>query len=605
MSYSIFISYRREDSTLAVSSFFKDLENEFGSNQLFVDRSSIKLGDPWPEVIIQALKESKIVLVVISNNWLCTEKDNPDQFRLCNEKDWVRQEIETAQSLGKLIIPVLANIPAFINHPNLPVSIQKLSGLDYETINTQVGDNAVTNKFINFLRKKLEYLNSPDDLRIELENILVDKYEINTRIGAGMKAKVYLGKDKGLERNVAIKAILDRKYNDEFLESLKTAAKMTDSAPNFISILGAYVEQEPYHVIMNFFSKGSLRRKINAEKRLLSFEKVKKILVNIGRALIEAHNIGLTHCNVMPSNIILGDQENAYLNSLSLRKIQSSELLIDTLYTTYELADKLVYKEELCYLAPEIFDKDDVDAKKIDQYMLGLVGYELLTGNIPDTFHDIKDLKDRRLNAYNEMIPVTQKRDECPEQFAKIIEKMISKDPRKRYDSLKDAIDLLDKISLKEYEIANDSYRRCMNDGEYGNIFFQAFYNRLINLLPSEEAEKFKMKGIGETKTNKQYAILREAIYILLLFSQNPPGEVEPNMLTRIAEMHNKKNYDITPDLYDYFTLALTDTICGDSAGTEPFDRHCKSEKEKLIIKEAWLKALKPGLDYMKSKYRK
>ena len=126
MNYSIFLSYRREDSSSTVSSLLQRLQERFGENEIFADNESIKEGEGWPDKIALALEQSKIVLVVIGNNWLCTEKDNPGQIRLCSNNDWVRKEIETAQQLKKIIIPILADVVEMPDHKDLPESINPL-----------------------------------------------------------------------------------------------------------------------------------------------------------------------------------------------------------------------------------------------------------------------------------------------------------------------------------------------------------------------------------------------------------------------------------------------------------------------------------------------
>ena len=82
MSYSIFISYRREDSQTAVSSLHQNLLERFGRNAVFADTDSIELGDAWDDRIRKSLEESKIILVIIGNNWLCVEKNHPGQLRI-------------------------------------------------------------------------------------------------------------------------------------------------------------------------------------------------------------------------------------------------------------------------------------------------------------------------------------------------------------------------------------------------------------------------------------------------------------------------------------------------------------------------------------------
>jgi hemoglobin-like flavoprotein len=235
--------------------------------------------------------------------------------------------------------------------------------------------------------------------------------------------------------------------------------------------------------------------------------------------------------------------------------------------------------------------------------MLGLLGYELLTGTIPPTISDMNDLQNG-VSAFKPLELLTKIRKDCPYRFSKVIHKMIDYDPDNRYDSLKDAIREIEDISFDVFEIAKDSYARCISGNDSGNRFFKAFYHELIKISP-EAAIKFKGKGVGESETNRQYGILREAIFILLMFGENKLGDAEPNILSRIAEMHNRNNYDVSRESYKAFLDALLAAICGLSPDIpDPFDSQCKiSKHESEIIRRAWLDALKPGIDYMISKY--
>ena len=140
MNYSIFISYRREDSSAAVSSLLQRLQEKFGKNSIFADSESINEGDIWPDKIKIALEQSKIVLVVIGQNWLSSEKNNPYQIRLCSEGDWVRNEIETAQKLKKIIIPILVDVSEMPDHQDLPESVKILKNILFSRIKFQPGD---------------------------------------------------------------------------------------------------------------------------------------------------------------------------------------------------------------------------------------------------------------------------------------------------------------------------------------------------------------------------------------------------------------------------------------------------------------------------------
>ena len=612
MNYSIFLSYRREDSSSTVSSLLLRLQEKFGENEIFADNESIKEGEVWPNKIEMALEQSKIVLVLIGNNWLCTEKDNPNQIRLCSESDWVRKEIETAQKLKKIIIPILADVVEMPDHKDLPESIKILKNIQFSRIKFQPGDKNVVNVFIDFLSQKLRDINSPDEVRFNLESILVKKYQVLKNIGIGSKSSVYLGRDNGLERDVIIKVISNPDFNNEFIDKIRLAAKITDSVPNCISILGAYVDRNPFYVITTFLKKGSLRKMLfERNGKPMPYSNAKKILLNIANSLKQAHDINFTHCNVKPSNIILDDNYDAFLNHLSRVSSLDCEDIIKRLSNITVFSDESAYREELCYLAPEIFDNcpsNDliIDGyKKIDQYMLGLIGYEMLTGYIPNTLTSVDDLEQNTNKAFKAIRPISSIRTDCPKKFSNIIHRMINKKPEKRYTSLQVVIDEINGVSFDSFEIAKDSFNRCISAKDSGELFFSTFYNRLLSKLPVKEAQQLQGKGIGESSSHRQYDMLRQGLFILLQFGQNRLGETEPNILSTIAQIHNQHNYNISPKLYSAFFEALLDTVggCPPEIPT-PFDMQCSiSVDEREIITNAWVEALEPGIKYMKDRY--
>ena len=120
--------------------------------------------------------------------------------------------------------------------------------------------------------------------------------------------------------------------------------------------------------------------------------------------------------------------------------------IINKLSDMSAFPDESIYREELCYLPPEVFDNNPGNESliesnmKIDQYMLGLIGYEMLTGYIPDTLTDIHDLQQNAVMAFKPLRQITEIRTDCPNKFSKIIHRMINKNPVKRYRSLDDVI---------------------------------------------------------------------------------------------------------------------------------------------------------------------
>ncbi|HKH59615.1 MAG TPA: TIR domain-containing protein [Flavitalea sp.] len=609
MKCKIFISYRRDDTQDAVNWLYEKLKDRFGENVLFMDTGSIDPGDSWPTEIERSLEEAEVFLVLIGTQWLTKGIDEFGRRRIDNENDWVRREIEIALKSNKIIHPILVDGGKMPPSNALPSSIQLLSNKQaYELKVTAAGNSGIDNLLL-LLSKTLDK-NPFDPIKESLEKVLVRKYRVMKEIGSGVMTKVYLAHDSFLDRYVAIKVLQDSEHKDSFIDTIKSAAKMVEYISNSVQILEA-TEKDPVHVILSYLQGGTLRQKIEeSEGRGLSLTEVHKQLLEIGDALVKAHEAGITHCNVKPSNIILSINGEPYLSSMcTLPKVSVRAILNKFLPENYD-PEKSYYRENLCYLPPEIFEpnyfgiSEKHKYEKMDQYMLGLLGYDLLAGRIPDTVSTHSELKRDGVKAFKSLEKIGNLRKECPGKLAEIIHKMTSINPGDRYPKLEDAVKEMRNVSFDAIEIAKDSYTRCISHTIPDNEFFRVFYSELIR-ISDEAAERFKGMGVGEEKKHRQYDMLRQAIFILFLFAEKKLGSTDPNVLSRIAETHNRSHYNISGPTYDHFVKALTNTVCGAPPTVpEAFDRHCSSnENERERIKKAWEEALSPGIEYMKKKY--
>jgi formylglycine-generating enzyme required for sulfatase activity len=131
----IFISYRRLDSACESGRIYDWLSNEFGKRNVFLDTANIIDGEPFPARLIEEVKKSKIVLVIIGSTWLSI-KNRHGVERLNDVDDWVRREIELSLNLGKIIIPVLLNNTPSLEKRSLPESIEVLATLNARPIRT-------------------------------------------------------------------------------------------------------------------------------------------------------------------------------------------------------------------------------------------------------------------------------------------------------------------------------------------------------------------------------------------------------------------------------------------------------------------------------------
>lgn len=127
--------------------------------------------------------------------------------------------------------------------------------------------------------------------------------------------------------------------------------------------------------------------------------------------------------------------------------------------------------------------------------------------------------------------------------------------------------------------IARASYERCSAAPD----FFAAFYARFFELRP--EAEPL----FAQTAFERQHNLLRHAIGLLLSF----PGqqEAEPNILTRVAERHSRREMGIDPSHYPPFLESLIDTVKRYDPLFTP------------AVEQAWRVSLSSGFAYMQSRY--
>ena len=122
----IFISYRRSETREFAVRIYDRLVLEFGKDNVFLDVEDIEPGIVFPKELEKALNDSKIMLVIIGNNWL-SEKDKNGNTKIFNPEDFVFREVKMAIDNGLKIIPILVNGTKIPDKLELPEQINELS----------------------------------------------------------------------------------------------------------------------------------------------------------------------------------------------------------------------------------------------------------------------------------------------------------------------------------------------------------------------------------------------------------------------------------------------------------------------------------------------
>lgn len=271
----------------------------------------------------------------------------------------------------------------------------------------------------------------------ELIGRVIDHYRLEAMLGDGGMGTVYRAQDLNLERPVALK-IMHPHYarRTEFRSRLRQEAKTLASLdhPSIVRVLDYGEDDDVAYIAMEFIRGGSLRdhlQRLQKRQRFLPLEQALQIGYQIAEALHYAHQRGLIHRDVKPSNIILkrlaqpdepGEQPfRAVLTDFGLVKLLVGDSLTQSGTTLGTPA----------YMAPEQCEGLELDGRT-DIYSLGVVLYELLTNHLPFTFGSLAEAIASHMRG-DMPRPIHEWRPEAPTIIDAIVERALAKDPQERF----------------------------------------------------------------------------------------------------------------------------------------------------------------------------
>src|SRR5262245_25627977 len=198
-------------------------------------------------------------------------------------------------------------------------------------------------------------------------------YRVGSLVGRGGMGVVYRATDLSLGRPVALKLIApelaeDDRFRSRFLKEPRLAASLDH--PSVIPIYEAGEQDGQLYLAMRYVEGSDLGTVLKSERKL-SPERTLRILVKVAGALDAAHRRGLVHRDVKPANVLLDEEEHAYLTDFGITK-QAGGQSTDT--------GQMV--GTLDYLAPEQIRGDRVDGRT-DEYALACIIHECLAGAPP------------------------------------------------------------------------------------------------------------------------------------------------------------------------------------------------------------------------------
>jgi YVTN family beta-propeller protein len=251
-------------------------------------------------------------------------------------------------------------------------------------------------------------------------------YRIAALIGRGGMGAVYRAEETSLGRNVALKVIApelaeDGRFHERFLRESRIAASLDH--PHIVPIFKAGDEDGVLFLAMRYV-EGTDLAKLVAEDGALEPRRAVEILEQVAEALDAAHEKGLVHRDVKPSNVLIAKaagKEHCYLADFGLTKRTASLSGVTAPGDVVGTLD---------YVAPEQITGDEVDARS-DLYSLGCVLYECLIGSPP--FPRATDVALLWAHVHEEPPRPSELRPELPKAVDGVLTRALAKDPGRRY----------------------------------------------------------------------------------------------------------------------------------------------------------------------------
>jgi serine/threonine protein kinase len=271
-----------------------------------------------------------------------------------------------------------------------------------------------------------------------LRRATLGEFEIGRELGRGAMAAVFLAHEISLDRKVAIKVmspalLMDEGMAERFKREAITIANLNH--PNIVSVHSVRQSEGLHFFVMRYIHGRALEQVIQQAGRL-PIPIVRSILCQVGSALTYAHRSRVIHRDIKPANILIDEDGNAVVTDFGIAKV--AELpgathpgaLIGT----------------PAYMSPEQCSGAEVSGAS-DQYALGAVAYEMITGDSPfigSTFTVIQ------AHLEQPPRPIRDRCGECPPELEAAVLRMLEKDPAARWPSIAQAKVALGAMPLGE-----------------------------------------------------------------------------------------------------------------------------------------------------------
>lgn len=558
----IFVSYSRRDvaRSEAVAAF---LRREHFS--VAVDRDFLLAGDAYRARIQEELQRAKVVIVLWS--------------RASVQSDFVKDEASRARRTVLLPL-IIDDLP----DSALPLGFGELQAHRcHWTHDGQLAPQSGEH-LLDALEKHLPAVEpldkAIDEIRCEVDRRLGSECNVLERIGTGRMSVVFRAEHR-VYGVVALKVtplagiLLLPGFYAEFRGNIEVTRKLSHS--NIASIREVRLLDTIACTVLDYVDGDTLAHVIATQSGRLTLGCIKDIAKNIAAALVEAHTHRIVHCALSPSNILIEKGTNrALVQDFGIPNLSGG---------TEGIAARALFLDPR-YMSPEQCLGQPATPQS-DQYALGVILYEMLTGHPP--FVEPSAFMIMRGHCDDVPAPLTDVRPYCPPAVVKSVLRMLSKKPSDRYFTTKAVLQEIECWPLAESrrldpidpgsalaqsaKVALDSYNRCLTDPD----FLPKFYQRL-------QRDDLVAQKLGSMIFDSQIERIKPAIRHLLEHAQGQSdAQVE---VERLGERH--VGYQLTEGHLRTFIETLIDVAVELDGKSRPDGA--------AALRAAWQAATEDGL---------
>jgi serine/threonine-protein kinase len=298
---------------------------------------------------------------------------------------------------------------------------------------------------------------SDAELRDHVARALSANYELDREIGRGGMGIVYKAKDKRLKRPVAVKLLPPElafrgEIRSRFLKEAETAAQL--SHPNIVPIYSVDERDGLVYFVMAFVDGENLGARLHTQGRLDATE-TRRILKEVAEALAYAHERGVVHRDIKPDNILLCSDDDGRVMVTDFGIARAVTEGADSRLTATGMAIGTP-----AYMSPEqSMGEREIDGRS-DLYALGVVGYQMLSGELPFNAASTPALLVKQISE--RPTPVDVHRPDAPPDLARAIMMLLEKEPANRFptaDAFVVALDTGDVPELPESSLRHEPNR--------------------------------------------------------------------------------------------------------------------------------------------------